>query len=62
MSNGISGMVNTRSVGGLVSNRPPTRGEQNPIKLPEMHDVKGIEAQREELRRQEAARNQSQGN
>jgi len=50
------GMVNTRAVGGLISNRPPTHGEQNPISLPGMNDTKGIEAQREELRRQEMER------
>ena len=50
------GMINTRAVGGLISNRPPTHGEQNPISLPQMNDVKGIEEQREELRRQEMER------
>jgi hypothetical protein len=62
-NSGIGGMINTRAVGGLVSNRPPTRGEQNAVKLPQMNDNAAIEAQREELRQQEAQRGrQQQGN
>jgi hypothetical protein len=59
--NKISGMVPNQSIG-IVSSRPPTRGEQNPIKLPDMNDLKNIQAQREALRAEEAARaNRPQG-
>jgi hypothetical protein len=60
--NKISGMVVNPAVGGIISNRPPTRGEQNPVKIPDMHDVKAIQAQREAMRQEEANRGRQQGN
>lgn len=55
-------MVVNPAVGGIISNRPPTRGEQNPVKIPDMHDVKAIQAQRESMRQEEANRGRQQGN
>jgi hypothetical protein len=62
-------MNNKQNVGGIISNpsvgvigsRTQTRAEQNPVKLPDMHDLKSINAQREALRQEEANR-YKQGN
>jgi hypothetical protein len=50
------------AIGGIVSNRPPTWGELNQVKLPEMNDRAGIEAQREILRQQELERSKQKSN
>lgn len=49
------GIVSNPSIG-LIGSRTQTRAEQNPVKLPDMYDTKTIQAQREALRAEEAAR------
>lgn len=51
----FTGMVTNPSIG-IVSNRPPTNGEKNPVKLPDMYDSKAIQQQREALRQEELNR------
>jgi hypothetical protein len=60
--NKITGMIQNNVVGGLVSNRPPTHGEQHPVKLPDMYDKVAIEAQRESMRQEEADRSKPKSN
>jgi hypothetical protein len=57
----IGGIVTNPSIG-LIKNRPPTRGEENPVKLPDMHDIASINAQREAMRQEEMNRGRQQGN
>lgn len=61
MKKQVGCIVNTPSIG-VVSNRPPTRAEQNPVKLPDMNDTKTIQQQREALRQEEANRYKQNGN
>jgi len=58
--NKLSGMVPNPSIG-IVNSRPPTRAEQTPVKLPDMNDLKTIQAQREALRQEEANRGKHAG-
>jgi hypothetical protein len=61
MKKQLGGIVTNPSIG-ISTNRPPTRGEQNPVSLPQMNDRAAIEAQREQLRQEELNRSKQQGN
>lgn len=61
MKKQVGGIVYNPSIG-IVSNRPPTRAEQSPVKLPDMNDLKTIQQQREALRQEEANRYEQGGN
>ena len=57
MKKQIGGIVNPCVVGGVSSNRPPTRAEQaGKLELPSMNDKTAIELQRQQLRQEEANR------
>ena len=62
MKKQVGGIVNPAVVGGIISNRPPHAEGQ--VQVPNMNDMKAIQAQREALRQEELARaqRQNQGN
>lgn len=54
----VGGIVNPAVVGGIVSNRPAS--PQGQVQVPNLNDMKAIQAQREALRQEELARSQRQ--
>lgn len=61
MKKQVGGIVQNPSLG-VISNRPLTHAEQNPIKIPDLNDQAAINAQREALRQQEFNRYKQNGN
>lgn len=61
MKKQVGGIVQNPSLG-VISNRPLTNAEQNPIKIPDLNDQAAINAQREALRQQEINRYKQNGN
>ena len=55
MKKQVGGIICPPSIG-LSSNRPQTRAEQNPVKIPDMNDKAAIQQQRDQLRQEENER------